>query len=126
MATASRAAIVGSANTGTDLMRKMSRSTCLRLQSMVGVDPERDGLPLARRHGVYCLEHPLNGAAWLARQLAASGSGLSEGDVILTGALGPIVTTTSNTDYLADFGEFGCVRTAFGWAHQIIRAGLRP
>jgi 2-keto-4-pentenoate hydratase len=73
-----------------------------------------NGAELSSGRGSDCLGHPLNGAAWLARQLAASGSGLREGDVILTGALGPIVTTTSNTDYLADFGEFGCVRTAFG------------
>jgi acetaldehyde dehydrogenase len=46
-------------------MRKMSRSTSLCLQSVVGVDPESEGLKLARQHGI---EASASGVEWLLRR----------------------------------------------------------
>src|SRR5262245_31991001 len=48
-----RAAIIGSGNIGTDLMIKMMRTARnLELAALVGIDPQSDGLAMARRHGI--------------------------------------------------------------------------
>jgi 2-keto-4-pentenoate hydratase len=57
--------------------------------------------------GAACLGHPFNAAAWLARALAARGEMLRSGDIVMTGALGPLVTLPRGASVRATIGGLG-------------------
>ncbi|MFC5746750.1 2-keto-4-pentenoate hydratase [Actinomadura rugatobispora] len=82
----------------------------LRLCGMV---LERRGEQLSTGTGAACLGHPLNAALWLADTLARAGDPLRAGDIVLTGALGPMVPAVPGEVLEARIEGLGDVRVAF-------------
>ena len=64
--------------------------------------------------GAAALGNPLNAAAWLARTLAERGEPLKAGDVLLAGALGPMVALTPGDHVVATIDGLGEVRFTYG------------
>ncbi len=64
--------------------------------------------------GAACLGSPLTAATWLARRLAANHTALRAGDIVLTGALGPMVTLQSDDEVKAEISDIGSVQFRYG------------
>ena len=82
----------------------------LRLCGMV---LERRGEPVSLGAGAACLGNPLNAAAWLARKMVEVGRPLQAGDVLMTGALGPMASVTAGDVVEARISGLGSVRAVF-------------
>ena len=83
----------------------------LRLAGMV---MERRGEQVSLGAGAACLGNPLNAALWLARTMVQIGAPLKGGDVIMSGALGPMAGVAAGDVIEVRISGLGSVRTAFG------------
>ncbi len=63
--------------------------------------------------GAACLGHPMRAAYWLACTMSARGEPLRTGEVVLSGALGPMVPITAGDVVHAQIGELGSVSCRF-------------
>ncbi|MEO1064311.1 MAG: fumarylacetoacetate hydrolase family protein [Actinomycetota bacterium] len=64
--------------------------------------------------GADCMGNPLFAARWLADTLSLRGTPLRAGDVVLTGALGPMHTLSAGDSVTADLGALGTVSIGIG------------
>jgi 2-keto-4-pentenoate hydratase len=63
--------------------------------------------------GADCLGDPLAAVAWLANEARDRGAPLRAGDVILSGALGPMVAVAPGDSFAADLRGLGTVTASF-------------
>jgi 2-keto-4-pentenoate hydratase len=75
----------------------------------LGMSMTKNGQVVSVGTGVACLGHPLRAAYWLARTMAARGQGLKVGQVVLSGALGPMVPIVAGDLIHAQIGALGSV-----------------
>jgi 2-keto-4-pentenoate hydratase len=73
----------------------------------------RDGVPVSAGTGRACLGNPLVALQWLARTAVAVGQPLRAGEVVLSGALGPMVPVAPGETYTAALTGLGEVRVSF-------------
>lgn len=78
-----------------------------------GMVMERRGDPISVGAGVACLGSPISAALWLAQVMAKSGRPLAPGDLILSGALGPMAGVERGDVVEARIEGVGTVKAAF-------------
>lgn len=78
-----------------------------------GMVMERAGEPVSTGAGVACMGSPLSALLWLARRMARTPYPLRRGDVVLSGALGPMVDARAGDVFTAHIEGLGTVSAQF-------------
>ncbi len=73
----------------------------------------KDGQEVSSGTGSACLGDPVTALLWLARTVAALGAPLRAGEVVLSGALGPMVPVEAGSQIVAELSTLGRVSVSF-------------
>jgi 2-keto-4-pentenoate hydratase len=79
----------------------------------VEMSMSRNGQVVSTGSGAACLGDPLNALAWLARTARNHGEPLRAGQVVLSGALGPMVAVAPGDTFVAQISGLGAVTVSF-------------
>ncbi len=92
-------------------------ATPLRLEGLdlpsMGMVLEHRGQVISTGAGAACLGTPVAALAWLARTVARQGQPLRAGEIVLSGALGPMVAVTEAGSYRVRLDGLGAVHAVF-------------
>lgn len=83
---------------------------------MCGMAMTSRGEPVSTGAGVACLGNPLNAVLWLARTMARLGSPMRAGDLVLSGALGPMAPVKPGDVFETRINGLGSVKAVFDTA----------
>jgi 2-keto-4-pentenoate hydratase len=81
---------------------------------MCGMVMENNGKQVSVGAGAACLGNPLNAALWLARKMVEVEMPLLAGDVIMSGALGPMASVVPGDAVEVRISGLGSVQVGFG------------
>jgi len=70
----------------------------------------KNGTIASQGSGKACMDNPLNAALWLAQKMVEQGNPLKKGDILLSGALGPMVVIEKGDEFVASVEGLGEVR----------------
>lgn len=79
-----------------------------------GMVMEINGAVASVGAGAACFDHPFKSVQWLARTLAAKGEPLEAGDIILSGALGPMANLRPGDHVNVQVGGIGSCSFSYG------------
>ncbi len=82
-------------------------------QRTCGMILSRNGTDVSFGVGAACLGHPLNAVKWLADKSVALGEPLKAGEVILSGALGPMVDAAPGDRFTIEVAGLGLLTVPF-------------
>ena len=77
--------------------------------ALAGMELRRSGQTVSIGSGSACMGNPLIAAHWLAKTMLSIGEPLRAGDVVLSGALGPMVTIEAGDELALSIRDVGTV-----------------